>query len=84
MNADTVTILVILVGGIAGYLILTRTWSDDRYSGRSEASSAADAGNQTAELESCYNDCMASAQWDPAKGDACSSICRNLDVHTAG
>lgn len=77
MEYGTVTILVILVGCLAGFYYLSRTLLTSwRQGSGGKESLDAQQSRISRDYETCFNKCMAREQWDPDKGNICDSMCR--------
>jgi hypothetical protein len=85
MDYNLVIVFVIVLAGVAGFAVLTRTLLKNwRAQSRGNEESDAYQSQSTRAFEKCFNDCMSSESWEPDKREVCDSFCRTRDDSYAG
>ena len=78
MDYNLVIVFIVVVAGVAGFLVLADTLLENWRAGSwGKEESDAYQSQRTRDFEKCFNDCMSSERWEPDKRDVCDSFCRS-------
>lgn len=76
MDLGIVLITFLVGAGICGFAVLARELMRNwRAGSKGKEVSDADLSRRNRAFQQCYNDCMATARWDPDERDACTLHC---------
>ncbi len=78
MDYNLVIVLVVVLAGVAGFVVLARTLLDNwRAQSRGKEELDAYQSQRSMAFERCFNDCMSAESWESDKREACDSSCRS-------